>query len=190
MARALRRILAGPEQPRILDLGQHCTQTAVYLADRGARVCVADFQPPPLTPVAQAREAPSPAKAPIAMAHPDGAFDLVLAWEHFDFIPPDRLSDFTGEVRRVLAPGGFLLLYARDSSQQEDGRLDRPASYRLTADDRMVRAAAAESRPSLPRWSHPNRAIERALSPLAIQGIHLQPDRMREVLAHKPAQGA
>jgi SAM-dependent methyltransferase len=189
MARALQRILSAREQPEVLDLGQFSRSAAVYLASRGARVSVEDFVPPSprrnkkKTTGNGERSAP-PKSEPIVILHDDGKFDLVLAWEHWDFLPPERLVEFATEVSRVLAPGGWVVLYSKDSPGAEAGREDRAAGYSLAADDRMVCVPAVG--PARPRWSHPNRAIERALAPLVVEAIHLQPNRIREFLLRKP----
>jgi len=188
MATVLKRVLSKKEQPEVLDLGQFSRSAAVYVAGRGAKVHVDDFVPPPPKPKkkknGEQREASAVAVQPVVIPHPDQAFDLVLAWEHPDFVPPDRLQEFYAEVTRVLVPGGWLLMYARDDPKAPAADLARPACYRLTGDDRLSRTIA--DGPERPRWSHPNRAIERALSPLAVQSIHLQRNRMREFLARKP----
>jgi SAM-dependent methyltransferase len=170
MARVLGNLLGKPEQPEVLDLGQSCGSTAVYLASRGAKVRVENFKPP---------GSPS-----IELSHPDERFDLVLAWEHWDFVPPDRVAEFAAEVGRVLVPGGWLLLFAEDRMSSDETRSGRAGSYRITADDRMIRLPGQG--PARSRWGHPNRAIERALAPLAIESIHLQRNRMREFLVRKP----
>ena len=124
----------------------------------------------------------------LTIKQPDHKFDLVLAWEHADFVPPDRLSDFAAEVSRVLVPGGWFLMYARDDPQATAGDPDTPACYRLTAEDKIVREPT--SAPVRPRWTHPNRTLERALAPLAVQSIHLQRNRMREFLMRNPQRSA
>jgi SAM-dependent methyltransferase len=191
MARALKRILSKKEQPEVLDLGQFSRSAAVFLAQRGARVYVEDFEPPPPSPK---RKKPngdkgSPVlKKPLVIPQPDRKFDLVLAWEHGDFVPPERLKDFGAELARVLAPGGLLLMYAQDNPGAGSDHTDPPACYRLLADDRFVRTATAA--PARRRWTHPNRAIERALAPLSVQCIHLQRNRIREFLVRKPEADA
>lgn len=185
MARALQRILARAEQPEILDLGQLCGSAAVYLAGRGARVSVEDF------PLPESASAPSPGsdgcpadEGALRIHQPDRKFDLILAWEHLDFVAPARLGLFAAELRRVLAPDGWLLFFAEDGPPGETVREARPSSYRITADDRVVRwPTAGQLRP---RFRHPSRAIERALAPLAVQSVHLQRNRVREFLLHKP----
>jgi hypothetical protein len=107
----------------------------------------------------------------------------VLAWEHLDFVPPERLSDFGSELARVTAPGGFVLLFSRDHGTRGEVAGERIGSYRLVADDRMIfrpaRGAVAR------RWSYPARDLEHALAPLSIQGIQLKSGRMREIVAGK-----
>jgi SAM-dependent methyltransferase len=185
LARALKRILAEKEQPEVLDLGQFSRSAALYLAQRGARVHVEDFVPPPPTPKKKKNGDADQAvvKAPVAIPQPDHKFDLVLAWEHFDFVPPDRLPDFTTELSRVLAPGGWLLMYAQDDPGAEGAEPAAAGCYRLEADDRIFRSVG--NGPARPRWNHPNRMIERALAPLAVQSIHLQRNRIREFLVRK-----
>lgn len=183
IARALKRILSNDDRPEVLDLGQFSRSAAVYLAHRGARVSVEDFAPPPPTPERAKGEKPSPLP-PISIPQPDRKFDLVLAWEHGDFVGPDRLMEFGSELRRVMIPGGWLVLFAQDDPRGKEVRPDRPGCYRLAADDRVVRSESGG--PARPRWIHTNRALERALSPLSVQSIKLQRNRIREFLIQKP----
>lgn len=186
LRRALDRVLRAEGKSQILDLGPLCGPTAVFLADLGARVSVAEFVPPE-PPVEPADGEAKPVPPPLALPHADAKFHLVLAWEHLDFLPPERLGEFAGELRRVMAPGGWLVLFSRDRSGGDGSpRPERPSTYRLVAEDAVVRQPAA--REPRARWVHPTRTLERALSPLTIQGVHLQRDRTREFLAFKPAR--
>jgi hypothetical protein len=176
------------EKPEILDLGPLCGASAVYLASRGARVTVAEFKPPPPTPprdpaVSSDKQPPKP---PITLEQDAGRFDFVLVGEQLDFVPPDRISDFGAELRRVLAGGGYVLLFARNSEAKgDDPAAHRPGRFRIIADDRLLHEDSGGS--NRKRWVHPTREIERALAPLSIQGIHLQRNQMREFLAqNKP----
>jgi hypothetical protein len=185
LGRALERVLK-EERARILDLGPFCGDSAVYLAGRGAKVSVEQFTaPPPLPPRDRrkpAKEQPQP--PPLTIDQADALFDLVLAWEHADFVPPERLREFGAELRRVLAQGGYLLLFARNSPVENDEAWRRPGRYRVIGDDRLVREPGQG--PATKRWVHPTRDIERALAPLSIQGLHLQRNQVREFLAQKP----
>lgn len=180
--RALARILKDHGRPEVLDLGPLCGDTAIYLAGRGARVCVEELAPPVTAAVGASDSAAQPNPA-IAIPQPNGKFHLVLAWEQADFTPPERLPELGAELGRVLAKGGWLLLFCRDNSTGAKLTREQPSRWRLIADDRLV----CEPAPGLerPRWVHLNRDLERALAPLAIQGIHLQRNRMREILALK-----
>jgi hypothetical protein len=162
-----------------------CGASVVYLASSGARVCVEEFEPPPPTPPPDPSQ-PSgepPPKAPLRIDQPDGRFQLVVAWEQADFVPPDRLADFGKELYRLLANGGYLLLFARSGSGGERKLEGSPGRFRIIADDRLIQEDSGNELRE--RWVHPTREIERALAPLHIQGIHLQRNQMREFLAHK-----
>jgi hypothetical protein len=185
LGRALERVLRA-EQSRILDLGPLCGDSVVYLAGRGAKVSVEEFSAPPPAPPRDPKvsDDDAPPLPPLAIEQSDALFDLVLAWEHIDFVPPERLREFGAELRRVLAQGGYLLLFARNKPVDDDKAWRRPGRYRVVADDRLVRERGEG--PVRRRWVHPTRDIERALAPLTIQGLHLQRNQVREFLAQKP----
>jgi len=178
LARILARIFK-ESRPEVLDLGPLCGQTVTYLAQRGAVVTVEPFDPPPAVPAAKPGE-PAVEPPPLRFDQPDAKFDLVLAWEHLDFMPPDRLPDFAEEVLRVLRDGGWLFLFSLMAPTQGPDRMRR---YRLLADDMIVREAT-ELAPRR-RWASSTREIERALKGFSIQGVQLQRNQMREFSAHK-----
>jgi hypothetical protein len=182
LARALERILKD-DKPRILDFGPLCGDTAVRLARLGALVSVESFRVPATPPAGPDGEAPPP--PPIRLEQDDGRFQLVLAWEHADFVPPDRLREFGGEIHRVLAPGGFALVFARNAPARDDPEQRTPGRYRLLDDDRLLREPMEG--PPRERWVHPTRDIERALAPLKIQGLQLHRNQLREFLAQRAA---
>lgn len=183
LAKVLERILK-QDDARILDLGPFCGDSAVFLAGRGARVNVEEFvsppPPPPADPDRPGEEAPP---VPLTIHQDDRAFHLVLAWEQIDFIPPERLSDFGAELRRVLAPGGFALLFARNTPAGEERIWRHPGRYRVVDDDRIIREDSGIR--ARRRWVHPTRDIERALAPLTIEGLHLQRNQLREFMVKR-----
>ncbi|HZN54710.1 MAG TPA: class I SAM-dependent methyltransferase [Candidatus Polarisedimenticolaceae bacterium] len=182
LGRAVARAFRGGK-PEILILGPLCGESVVYLAGRGARVHVDPVDiPEPIPPRAQG-ETP-PAAKPFALDHGTAAYDLVLAWEMLDFVPPDRLVEVGAEIVRVLRVGGQLFVFAHQKPPEDQAV---PPRYRLLADDLIVR----EDSPGTPRrrYVHPNRDIERALAGLAVQGIQLQRNQMREILASKAGVG-
>lgn len=183
MARVLKRVFR-VDKPEVLDLGPLCGPTAVYLADRGARVSVEEFKPPPPTPKPKkGQRATDIEKEPVRIMQPAGKFNLVLVWEAFDFTPPDRLADVAAEIARVMADGGWVFLFSLNDKSPKESHL-RPGRYRLIGDSQILRQPTGDTGQ---RWVHPTRELERALSPLKVQGIHLQRDQMREMLALKAA---
>lgn len=170
-------------KPQILALGPLCGESVVYLAGRGARVHVDEVEIPSPIPSRQPGE-PAPAVAPVAFDLPSGLCDLVLAWEILDFVPPERLQEFGAEIARVMRVGGQLLLFAHQKPPSEQAVVPR---YRLLADDLIVREEPAS--PPRRRYVHPNRELERALAGLSIQGIQLQRNQLREILASKVGVG-
>lgn len=166
------------ERPEVLDLGPFSGDTVVRLAARGARVQVDPFEPPPPTPPKEPGKPREEPLVPVVIDQPDASYDLVLVWEQLDFVPPDRLPDFGAELSRVLRQGGLLLAFSM--AKKTEGP-SSPARYRMVGEDQVVREVP--SSPVRRRWVHPNRDIERALKGLAIQGIHLQRNQMREFFA-------
>ncbi len=103
---------------RLLDLGCGAGRHAFEAGRRGARIVALDTDRGELARVAaiaaamaEAGELPTPAAIgtvagdATAMPFPDGAFDIVIAAEVLEHIPPDQ--DAMDEVSRVLRPGGL-----------------------------------------------------------------------------------
>ena len=170
-------------KPQILVLGPLCGESVVFLAGRGARVHVDEVELPEPIPKRQPGD-PVPTLRPVKLDYPSGTFDLVLAWEMLDFVPPERLHEFGAEIVRLLRVGGQLIVFAHQKPPADRAILPR---YRLLADDMVVREEPAT--PTLPRYTHPNREIERAIAGLSVQNIHLQRNQMREILASKAGVG-
>lgn len=170
-------------KPEILAAGPLCGESIVYLAGRGAKVHVDEITLPEPTKERHPGEPPQPV-APVTIALPSGQCDLILAWEILDFVPPDRLAEFGAELVRLMRTGSQLLVFAHQKPPSDHAVIPR---YRLLADDLIVREEPpGELRR---RYVHPNRELERALSGLAIQGIQLQRNQMREIIASKTGIG-
>jgi SAM-dependent methyltransferase len=170
-------------KPQILVLGPLCGESVVFLAGRGARVHVDEVELPEPIPKRQPGD-PVTTLRPIKLDYPSGTFDLVLAWEMLDFVPPERLHEFGAEIVRLLRVGGQLVVFAHQKPPSDRAVLPR---YRLLADDMVVREEPTT--PTLPRYTHPNRELERAIAGLSVQNIHLQRNQMREILASKAGVG-
>jgi hypothetical protein len=74
----------------------------------------------------------------------------------------------------------MLLLFSMAKASEEPQAVP---SYRVFPDGSYSREEGKGA--GRRRWAHANREIERALDGLAIQGIHLQRNQMREILALK-----
>jgi SAM-dependent methyltransferase len=170
-------------KPEILALGPLCGESVVYLAGRGAKVHVDEIDfPDPISPRQPGEPAPVVNRVKIDL--PDGLCDLVLAWEVFDFVPPDRLQEFGAEIVRLTREGGQLLLFAHQKPPSERAVVPR---YRVLADDLIAREEPAGA--ARRRYVHANRDLERALPGMAVQGIQLQRNQLREILASKVGVG-
>jgi len=170
-------------KPQILVLGPLCGESVVFLAGRGARVHVDEVELPEPIVKRQPGE-PAAELRPVKLDHPSGSFDLLLAWEMLDFVPPDRLLEFGAELVRLLRVGGQLVVFAHQKPPSDRAILPR---YRLLADDLIVREEPSTS--PIPRYVHSNLMIERAIVGLSVQNIHLQRNQMREILASKAGVG-
>jgi len=157
------------DRPTVLDLGPMCGETITFLAGLGARVTVEEFEPP-----SRPRTA---GEKPLRIEQPNGKFDLILAWEQIDFMPPERLKEFAAELRRTLSADGWLFLLSR----ARDLGLGRRARFRVMERNRIAREPIEEA--PRPRWEHSSRAIEIALSGFLIEGIHLRRNQIREIVA-------
>jgi hypothetical protein len=158
------------ERPEVLDLGPMCGATVVFLAGLGAKVTVTEFE----SPGAER----SAAEGPLEIEQPSGRYDLVLAWEHVDFMPQGRLTEFASELRRVLKADGWLFLLSR---ARNGGPRGHRARFRLLSRSGVAREPLEEAPRS--RFEHSSRALERALAGFLIEGIHLRPGQFREVVA-------
>jgi len=182
LGRAVARVFR-EGKPQILVLGPLCGESVVFLAGRGARVHVDEVELPAPTPKRHPGEPPAVLR-PVKIDQPSGAYDLVLAWEMLDFVPPDRLPEFGAEIVRLLKVGGQLVLFAHLKPPADQAMLPR---YRLLADDLIVREESGVG--PLPRYTHSNMMLERAIAGLSVQNIHLQRNQMREILASKAGVG-
>jgi hypothetical protein len=187
LAKALKHI-STLHKPQILDLGPLCGSTAVFLANRGARVCVEDFRAPPALPKPDKHKREEVATVePFKIEQPSDGFDLVLAWEAFDFTPPERLEEVAAELKRLVREKGLVFMLSRNATGARKTLMDVPGRFRAVSEDRLRREPSGG--PPQARWVHLTREIERVLKPLAVQGIHLQRDQTREIIAlRKPAK--
>jgi SAM-dependent methyltransferase len=95
----------------VADVGCGPGRTTAYLDGLGVPVSGVDLSP---HMVAAARRSYPGLRfevgSMLALDRPDSALGGVLAWYSVIHVPDDRLADVFAEFRRVLAPGGYVLL--------------------------------------------------------------------------------
>ena len=174
-------------KPEVLNMGPLCGDTVAYLGGKGARVHVGEFTPPRMMPARKPGK-PPPSPEPVVLCYEDQSFDLVLAWDQIDFVPPESLPSFGAELGRILKVGGRLFLFsqanqARTSPAPADDQVfDFPGRFRIL-DPSHVRLEKDGADTRRRRWIHPNREIERALKRFSVQSVHLLRNQLREFTA-------
>jgi SAM-dependent methyltransferase len=135
--------LVGPEG-RVADLGCGPGRVTAHLASLGLRVFGLDLSASMLA-IAR-REHPDlrfEQGSMLELDLPDGALAGAVSWYSSIHTPWERLPDLFAEVRRVLAPGGHLLLAFQVGD--EPGRVDRPFGHEVALDfERRQPEAMAE----------------------------------------------
>ncbi|WP_217140672.1 class I SAM-dependent methyltransferase [Streptomyces sp. AC627_RSS907] len=122
----------GPEG-QVADLGCGPGRVTAHLASLGLRVFGLDLSASMLA-VAR-RENPGlrfEQGSMLELDLPDGALAGAVSWYSSIHTPWERLPDLFGEVRRVLAPGGFFLLAFQVGD--EPFRPDRPFGHPVALD--------------------------------------------------------
>lgn len=109
----LRTLAAVPPGARILDLGCADGRHAEMLAQLGFEVWACDHRPEHVAAararLADAAEETVREEDPAALSFPDDHFDWVVALGGLDHTEADRPAVWR-EVRRVLAPGGWVIV--------------------------------------------------------------------------------
>ena len=110
------RLLArtGRYEGDLLDLGCGDGRGSFELAERlgpGWRVRGVDFSERAITFARlMAPDLIFDVQDGMSLGFPDGTFDVVVGREVIEHVPPDEVAAFLAEARRVLRPGGWLLL--------------------------------------------------------------------------------
>jgi ubiquinone/menaquinone biosynthesis C-methylase UbiE len=121
----IRGLLRGKKISRSLEIGCGYGRLTPTFAEFSAEHTPVDINP---DAVAKARRAYPDYDFRVASAtdlpFPDREFDLVTTWTVLQHIPPDRIGIACAELRRVLAPGGMLLLC------EETRFADKPLGHR------------------------------------------------------------
>lgn len=136
--------LAGPGP--VVELGCGPGQTTAHLRKLGLDVFGVDLSP---VMIELAREAYSDLRFEVgsmdALDLPDGSLGGIVSWYSVIHAPPRDLPRYLAEFRRVLAPGGHLLLAFFESAGDPVTPFDHrvTTAYRWPIDELATLAAAA-----------------------------------------------
>ncbi|MEL6610764.1 MAG: class I SAM-dependent methyltransferase [Bacteroidota bacterium] len=137
----LRTLAAVPPGSRILDLecGDGAVSQALAALGFDVHATMSDTETAVRAQQAVARTYPALGDrvitaSPRALGYPDSFFDWVVALGSYDAIEANRLSDALAETRRVLKPGGWVIIAVRDGADISPAWL----SYRMQDADFAV----------------------------------------------------
>jgi SAM-dependent methyltransferase len=103
--------MVGSAGSSVLDVGCGPGYVTAFVSSLGVDIAGVDLSP---TMVALARERHPRLMFEVGsmadLGRPDASVAGVIGWYSFIHIPPDQLAAVMCEIRRVLAPGGYLLL--------------------------------------------------------------------------------
>ena len=119
------------EVGRVLDFGCGCGRVIRHLAAAGAEIYGCDPNPHAIrwceTHLSFGRYAVTSLEPPLP--YPDAHFGLVYAFSVFTHLPVDLQRAWMDEMRRVIAPGGFLLFSAHGDACTESLSADERVAY-------------------------------------------------------------
>ena len=146
-----------PDGP-VVDLGCGPAQVSQYLIGRGRRLIGIDFSPPMLATAAKlVPQAGLVAADLLALPLRDASCAAVVASYSLHHLPKAWLPDALTGMRRVLRPGGVLVIVTHGGSSQE--LLDRPGGQivlsRYSPDELAATLTSAGFTPELVRTRPP-----------------------------------
>lgn len=118
----IHRELSGHRHHRSLEIGCGFGRLSMAIAEHSDSHVGIDINPSALT--AARRTYPHlefQESGAMGLPFPDGWFDLIVSWTVLQHIRPERIREATDEIRRVLAPGGLVLLCEETRCPEETG---------------------------------------------------------------------
>lgn len=167
----------GPQRrARVLDLGAACGGNLEFFQSRAASLGIEDV-------LASLPEA-GPEQALQLLPEGRGDFDLVLAWDLFNYLPQTVLEPVLARLSDCLGPQGRLHAFIYNSLSQIPAR---PSHWIIGADTRLRRAGGwNQSRPSL-RYSTWH--LQRHGPRLDLERAMLLQSGIQEIMLKRLAEG-
>jgi len=145
----------------VLDLGPACGSNVEFLARFGCKLYIADLLDGAFPGTRVASEPPRAGREVhdrLPVAREDAQFDVILAWDLFNYIRSDALQALCGRLRQLRRQGGvlFALISTRSRIPAEPMRFrivdDRHLSYEVSslATRRSPRYVSSEMERLLP----------------------------------------
>jgi len=101
----IRERLGNGNKNRILDLGQATGTTVDYLSQFR---CQVHFMPLDAEPLKPADDAGEGIRTPALAIEPGSKFDLILAWDHFNYLEFDAIAGMVGTLSEHSSPDALL----------------------------------------------------------------------------------
>ena len=144
------------QSPRLLDLGPARAANIEVFSTLASRLSIADlFAELPASLDPEDEETPRRFEAALARALPrprHGPFDLVLAWDLFNYLTRPQIASLARQLTPLIAPGALVFALVATRGDQPV----RPLHFEIRGPQALLyRATTAATRPA-PRYKEPD----------------------------------
>ena len=179
LARFLSLLFARPAA-EVVDLGPVIGSNVTFLGDRvGCKIHVEDLHVDIDRHIEQGRLDQLGEFLSGRLALTDDSVDALLGWDIFDYLAPPAASALTGELVRILRPGGMLLAFFGASAS------DAPRYTKYFIEDEAHLRVRFYSSAGGRRWIRQNREIDILFADLELCDSVLLKSGVREMLFRK-----
>ncbi len=179
--------LGSVDRPALLDLGRACGDNVTFFSRFSASIQIADFYRSLLAEGPLARQDPRRFAAACARLLPypgDARFDLVLAWDLFNYLSLAEIAALGRHLTRFCRPG--TLIFCLLSIQREIAH--HPQAFQVLDPQTLLYRGSSVGLMPCPRYREPD--LARALAGFQVAKVFLLRNGMQEyVLVHHPGSG-
>jgi hypothetical protein len=158
---------------RVLDLGSSQGANIEFLGRRAAHIRIVDL-------LGDSGPAPDASDGRLSFPESWGGYDLILAWDVFNYLEPDAVRTLVGSLERSCSPGSAIFLIIVTSEQMSA----RPLVYNIEDDATLKYRAVTPDR--LPGAGLNAAAMERFLSGFVVERSVVLRHGVLEIVAVKP----